>query len=131
MGGDEAVSAPVAGVGFRHGTDAAEIVALVRRALAEAGLGGPSALATAADRAALPAFAAAAAALGVPGRGIGPNDLAAVDVHVRTRSTRIEALRGIGSLAEAAALAAAGPGARLVLRRIASPGATCALAMAR
>ena len=45
-----------------------------------------------------------------------------------TRSARIEALRGVGSLAEAAALAAAGPQGRLVLPRIASAGATCALA---
>jgi cobalt-precorrin 5A hydrolase len=48
---------------------------------------------------------------------------------VPTRSHRIEALRQVGSVAEAAALAAAGPGAMLLLRRIASAGATCALAL--
>ena len=47
---------------------------------------------------------------------------------VPTRSARIEALRGVGSLCEAAALACAGPGSRLALTRIASGSVTCALA---
>jgi cobalt-precorrin 5A hydrolase len=38
------------------------------------------------------------------------------------------ARHGVGSLAEAAALAAAGPEAALILPRIAAPRATCALA---
>ncbi|WP_289016449.1 cobalamin biosynthesis protein [uncultured Methylobacterium sp.] len=54
--------------------------------------------------------------------------LAEADVRVVTRSARIETARGIGSVAEAAALAAGGPEARLALPRITSAGATCALA---
>ena len=124
---DQAVSL-VAGIGFRRGTPAAEIVALLRRALSEAASGRLGALATAADRADEPACRAAARAFGLVPVGVPPEALAAVDARVSTRSARIERLRGIGSLAEAAALAAAGDGARLILPRIASAGATCALA---
>ncbi|MGQ3348248.1 cobalamin biosynthesis protein [Bosea sp. (in: a-proteobacteria)] len=45
-----------------------------------------------------------------------------------TRSTRIASLYGVGSVAEAAALAAAGPGGTLVQPRIATARVTCALA---
>ncbi|SFK53129.1 cobalt-precorrin 5A hydrolase [Methylorubrum salsuginis] len=120
----------VAGVGFRAATTPEEIVALVRRALHEAGLAPDAltALATAADRAGAPNFLDVAAALDLAPVGIEPTALAAADAQVVTRSARIAASRGVGSVAEAAALAAAGPGARLVLPRIASAGATCALA---
>ena len=134
MGLDPDVSPPrvVAGVGFRAATRPEEIVALVHRALMEAGLGAGdlAALATAADRAGAPALHAAAASLGLPPIALDPAALRAVDARVVTRSSRITASRGIGSVAEAAALAGAGPQARLLLPRIASPGATCALAAA-
>ena len=120
----------VAGIGFRGCTQAAEIEALIRRALAEAGLSQSAlaGIATAADRAGAPALAAAAGGFGLAPAGIAADALAAADAEVVTRSARIEALRGVGSLAEAAALAACGPGARLVRALIASAGATCALA---
>jgi cobalt-precorrin 5A hydrolase len=122
----------VAGIGFRRGTGTEEILALVRRALGDAAPAGAAlaGLATAGDRAGDPAFTEAARALGVPGRGLGPDALAAADARCLTRSPRVEALRGVGSLAEAAALALAGPGGRLLGPRIASAGATCALARA-
>lgn len=47
---------------------------------------------------------------------------------VLTRSPRIEALMGVGSVAEAAALVGAGPGSLLLGPRIASARATCAIA---
>ncbi|MGV7031506.1 cobalamin biosynthesis protein [Methylobacterium symbioticum] len=120
----------VAGVGFRHGTHADEIEALIRRALAEAGLEASAlaGIATAADRAGAAALAEAAARFGLGPRGIAAEALAEADVRVVTRSARIETARGIGSVAEAAALAAGGPEARLALPRITSAGATCALA---
>lgn len=135
MGLDEALSpAPilVAGIGFRRATEAPEIVALIRRALAEAGAASNSlgTIATAADRAGDPAIREAAAAFGLQPLAIGPAALQAVDGAVATRSARIEAARGVGSVAEAAALAAAGQNGRLALPRIASVGATCALARA-
>lgn len=134
VGLDEAVTeAPplVAGIGFRRGTEPAEIVALLRRALAEAGTDAPrlAAIATAEDRAAEPALREAARAFALAPTPVSPEALAAADARVLTRSPRIERLRGVGSLAEAAALAIAGPDSRLALPRIASAGATCALAV--
>ncbi|WP_253393890.1 cobalamin biosynthesis protein [Methylorubrum extorquens] len=134
MGLDEAVTPPrvVAGIGFRQATTAAEIVALLNRALAEAGLasGQLTAIATAADRAGEPAIREAATVFGLAPIALDAAALTAVDARVVTRSRRIEASRGVGSVAEAAALACAGAAARLVLHRIASAGATCALAVA-
>lgn len=120
----------VAGIGFRRGTDAAEIAGLIGRALGRAGAvpGDLCAIATAADRAGEPAIRDAAATFGLSPLPIAPAALEACDGRVPTRSSRIERLRGVGSLAEAAALAAAGPDAHLALPRIASAGATCALA---
>ncbi|MET7243831.1 cobalamin biosynthesis protein [Methylobacterium sp. EM32] len=126
----EAPRALIAGIGFRHATTADEILALVTDALRQADMPGAqlAALATAADRAGDRAIVAAAESLGVPLAAIGVEALREAGRRVVTRSVRIEALRGVGSLAEAAALAAAGPDGRLVLPRIASAGATCALA---
>ncbi|WP_162501445.1 cobalamin biosynthesis protein, partial [Methylobacterium crusticola] len=120
----------VAGIGFRHATAAPEILALVGEALAQAALGAArlGALATAEDRAGDAAIRAAAEVLGVPLLGIPVEALREAGRRGVTRSARIETLRGVGSLAEAAALAAAGPAGRLILPRIASAGATCALA---
>ncbi|PIU07076.1 MAG: precorrin methylase [Methylobacterium sp. CG08_land_8_20_14_0_20_71_15] len=131
MGVEEAVSAVVvAGIGFRKGTGAQEIVALVREAQAQAGLDAArlGALATAEDRAGEAPVVTAAAALGLPLSAVPDAALREADARVPTRSPRMEATRGVGSLAEAAALATCGPGGRIVLPRIASAGATCALA---
>jgi cobalt-precorrin 5A hydrolase len=121
----------VVGLGFRHATPASEIIALVRRAFAESEL--PLArlarLATADDRAEEPALRAVAAHFGSPLVPVSPAELVAVDARVVTRSRRIEVTRQVGSVAEAAALAAAGDGATLLAPRIASAGATCALAL--
>lgn len=123
----------VAGIGFRRETGADEIVALVVQALDAIGASQDrlSALATAEDRAGDHGAIGAAAALGIPLLGIGEADMLAADDRVQTRSARIEASRGVGSVAEAAALAASGEEGRLVLPRIASSCATCALAMPR
>ncbi|NEU13037.1 cobalamin biosynthesis protein [Methylobacterium sp. BTF04] len=121
----------VAGLGFRHATPTDEIVGLIHQALAACGLdpGRLGRLATAADRAEEPAIRAVAAVFAVPLVAVPSDALIAVDDLVVTRSGRIAASRGIGSVAEAAALAVAGPQATLLLPRIASGGATCALAL--
>jgi cobalt-precorrin 5A hydrolase len=49
---------------------------------------------------------------------------------VTTQSPRVQALRGVGSVAEAAALAAAGPGARLLGPRAVSACGTATAALA-
>jgi len=129
MGLDEAAMI-VAGIGFRRGAEASEIAALIRRALSEAGIAPVrlAAIATAHDRAGDAALHEAASAFGLVPEGVAPEALLACDARVPTRSARIEALRGVGSLCEAAALACAGPDSRLVLDRIASGSVTCALA---
>ncbi|SEH63840.1 cobalt-precorrin 5A hydrolase [Methylobacterium sp. 275MFSha3.1] len=121
----------VAGIGFRRGTEAEEIAELIERALTLVGAARSSlaAVATADDRASDPAIRAATARFGLAPHSIAAAALEARDAEVVTRSARIERLRGVGSLAEAAALAGAGPRSRLALPRIASGGATCALAV--
>ena len=56
--------------------------------------------------------------------------LAAAQPGCVTRSAAAERVVGVGSVAEGSALAAAGPGGTLLLPRIASARATCALAEA-
>jgi len=55
-------------------------------------------------------------------------DLMSVQMRVATRSERVQALVGVPSVAEAAALAAGGASARLIAPRITVGPATCALA---
>lgn len=118
----------VAGFGFRAGATAASL----RSALAETGgiTGGASlaALATAADKADAPALRELAGELGLPLRAVPLAELAAQ--ATQTLSSRQPLRYGAGSVAEAAALAAAGPGARLIgARAISADGmATAAIA---
>lgn len=121
----------VAGIGCRKGASAAEISAAIADALARAGLG-----TQALDLVAAPeskggeqGVAAAAAALGVPLMLVAKADLEAAGARTQTRSERVLALIGVPSVAEAAALAAGGPAARLILPRITVGVATCALAV--
>lgn len=113
----------VAGFGFRSGASAQSLA----EAYARAG-GGAEALATARDKAETAAFRALAETLGLPVLGLSESALAAQPTL--TRSAAAQRARGTGSLAEAAALAAAGPGARLLGPRVISADrmATCAIA---
>ncbi|KAF0174389.1 MAG: hypothetical protein FD162_1212 [Rhodobacteraceae bacterium] len=114
----------VAGLGFRK--DAG--VASLRDALARAGGLHAQALATAADKAEALVIQSLAAELALPLRAIPSETLRSQ--QTLTQSPRVSALYGTGSLAEAAALAAAGPGARLLGPRVTSQDgkATAALA---
>lgn len=120
----------VAGVGCRKGTAAAEVEAAITAALARAGLkvDALDLIATSAAKGAEPGIIAAASAFGVPLVAVPPVDLEAAGAHTLTHSERVVALTGVPSLAEAAALAAAGPAARLMAPRTAVGPATCALA---
>ncbi len=130
------MSAPAliaAGIGLRPGTDEAALracldLALNRLALVPADLG---CLATVSARVAEPGLAALSARLGLPLVGLPDEALAGMDAGCATRSTRVVALYGVGSVAEASALAAAGPGAELILPRIALGRVTCAVARGR
>lgn len=73
--------------------------------------------------------AEAARLLALPLRFIDDSALAAAQDRTQTRSARVEAAVGVASVAEAAALVAAGPGSTLLLPRRSTPRATCALAI--
>jgi cobalt-precorrin 5A hydrolase len=85
-------------------------------------------IATSAAKGGEPGIVAAASTIGVPLALIPLGDLAAAGIRATTRSERVMALAGVPSVAEAAALAAGGPDARLIVARIAVGPATCALA---
>jgi len=120
----------VAGVGCRSGARAADIAAVIAAALGRAGLTAESlsAIATSVAKAADGAIAEAARVIGVPLIAVAQADLAAAAARTVTKSERVLAIAGVPSLAEAAALAAGGPAARLIAPRIAVGAATCALA---
>jgi cobalt-precorrin 5A hydrolase len=121
MGVGEAVT--VAGIGCRKGVSAAAVLAAV-----EAARGGRrlDALATVAAKRDEPALAEAARTLGLP---LLVGAVADGDPRLLSRSAASLAATGSASASEAAALAAAGPGARLVGRRLALGAVTCAIAV--
>ncbi|MEO6298079.1 MAG: cobalamin biosynthesis protein [Paracoccaceae bacterium] len=110
----------VAGFGFRKATP----VGSLRAALELAG-GNVAALATAEAKVAR--LAELAAELGVPVIGVAVVEMAAQGV---SGSDRVKALYGTGSVAEAAALAAAGQGSRLIVARMTSPDGMAVVAIA-
>lgn len=111
----------VAGIGFRATAPLASLRAVL--AQVEAAGGRVDALATLPDKAAQVQPLA-------DERGVPVLAVAVAGVDTPTRSPRVSALHGTGSVAEAAALVAAGPGARITVARIAAPDgmATCAIA---
>lgn len=121
----------VAGVGFRKGTAAADILAVVRDTCAAVGVdvNGIDALATADFKADEAGVIEAAQTLGVPLISCEREALDQVSDRVLTRSARVAAAVGVPSVAEAAALVAAGRNARLSGPRVAANNATCALAI--
>jgi cobalt-precorrin 5A hydrolase len=122
----------VAGLGLRPGTSEADILACLDEALAIAGLSGESTprLATLASRIGEPGLTAAVASRRAELVAVPDEALKGYEAACATRSTRIASLYGVGTVAEAAALAAAGPGGTLVQPRIATGRVTCALARA-
>jgi cobalt-precorrin 5A hydrolase len=125
MGGDQAMI--VAGLGCRRLCPAAEIVGLVDQAQSRAGCR--------VDLVAIPAFKAdepgpreAAGALGIGLVLVEEAALERAQPLCPTPSTAALASTGLASIAEACALAAAGRNGVLLLPKIASRRATCALA---
>jgi cobalt-precorrin 5A hydrolase len=115
----------VVGAGCSRGCPPAELAALVEAALD--GLDGRVvAVATIDRRAQEPCVVALAGARGVPLRAHPAAALA--DVPVPTPSAVVARHVGTASVAEAAALLAAGPGARIAVPKRRSPHATCAVA---
>jgi cobalt-precorrin 5A hydrolase len=119
----------VAGIGCRKGATPEEIGAALDTALERAGrpLARIELLATTA-RKREEAGIAAAAARGLRLVYVEPDALEIASARGATWSRRVLALAGVPSVAEAAALAAGGPKARLILPRIVVGPVTCALA---
>lgn len=115
-----------AGVGFRASCTAAELERLILTALEGRAAG---ILAAPVRKRGAPALEAASR-IGARLVLVGDPALAAVQPLCLTRSDAARRATGHGSIAEACALAASGPGARLLAPRIASASATCALAEA-
>jgi cobalt-precorrin 5A hydrolase len=115
----------VAGLGFRK---EATIEALREVLTAVGGARGLDALATATDKAEAAIIVALAHELGLTIKPVSAEVLARVETA--THSTRVETMFGTGSLAEAAALAAAGRRARLGSARSVSRDKTATAAIA-
>ncbi|MEP5731488.1 MAG: cobalamin biosynthesis protein [Sulfitobacter sp.] len=108
----------VMGIGFRAAADIASLQDAMQRALAAAQGQKIDAIVSEASKTREVVFREFAQLLGLPGLGVSQNDLALMITP--TQSNRILDQFGTGSLAEAAALVAAGPDARLVAARAVS-----------
>jgi len=120
------------GIGCRIGCPAEDIVALVRACLIGENRK-PIGLFTVTEKAGEAGLIEAAEMLGLSLTFLDPAQLAEAAPRALTRSARVEALYGLPSIAETAALAGAdlagaGLDARLLGPRIAQGGVTCALA---
>ena len=116
----------VAGFGFRQGATLASLESALELACGQVPSMEVAMFAAPEDKCGL--LAELAQRLGLPVLGIAPQALEAAETV--TRSAASLAVRCTGSVAEACALAATGPSARLLASRIVSPDrmATCAIA---
>ncbi len=117
------------GIGCRRGASQAAIAAMIEQALAEARSLGESvrlfSIAAKRDEAGL---IGAAQALDLPLEFLSVHALRAVEDKIATPSQRAQAAFGVASVSEAAALAGAGRGARLIAPRMVGDGVACAVA---
>ena len=121
----------VAGIGCRLGASAEMIDEALERAAAALGIDARhiTAIATERGKGREPGIVAAAARRGLPLRLVDASELRRVADKVLTRSERVRLAKDVPSIAEAAALAAAGAHAHLLGARIATAVATCAIAV--
>lgn len=121
-----AVHQKIAGIGYRAGASEASLEAALSAA---GGVDGITALASIEGKAEGAPMIALAARLGLPVISVSEAALAAQETL--TQSDRIRRMHGTGSVAEAAALSACGPGARLLAPRATSHDrmATAAIAV--
>jgi cobalt-precorrin 5A hydrolase len=121
----------VAGIGCKKGASREEITAVIASALVKAGLGHRDLgmIATPTTKRDEHGILAAANALGVQLMLVPEAALLAAGALAETHSERVLRVTGVPSVAEAAAIAAAGPSARLLAARIVVGPATCALAV--
>jgi cobalt-precorrin 5A hydrolase len=118
------------GVGCRGGVAGEAIAAIVRRALEETGAPeGERRMFTLAAKATEPGLIEAARVVGVTLTPLPIAALSAQAERILTPSVAARARFGAPNIAEAAALAGAGEGGRLLGPRLAADGATCAIAL--
>ncbi|QIO35005.1 cobalamin biosynthesis protein [Bradyrhizobium sp. 1(2017)] len=115
----------VAGFGFKQDVT---LAALREVLLAAGGPEGLAAIATVGDKADAQVLKQLALECGVPIKAVPADTLASIDTP--TQSKRVAERFGAGSVAEAAALAAAGPRARLIATRVVSQDRTATAAIA-
>ncbi len=120
------------GVGSERDVPAESLIPLVAEALAEAGasVDAVACVASLDLKAAEPAIHALAAHLGVPARFFARGELAARTDDLVTPSEDVRRAVGVAGVAEAAALAAAGPDSRLLVPKRRGERVTCAVARA-
>jgi cobalt-precorrin 5A hydrolase len=120
----------VAGIGCRRGAPSAAIEQSIDAALAECRLerSALNALATASEKGDELGLREAANRLSLPLVLVAPQDLALASERVLSFSKRVFFLKGVPSIAETAAIAAAGRDARLIAKRVSNREATCAIA---
>jgi cobalt-precorrin 5A hydrolase len=114
----------VAGLGFKRDVTLASL----REALVAAGAEGLAAVATVSDKSQTPVLRLLAREFNLPIKAIPAAALAGIETQ--TQSDLVQARFGVGSVAEAAALAAAGARARLVSCRTVSQDRTATAAIA-
>jgi len=124
-----AKAAVAIGIGCRKGCSSKVITGLVERAIAAASCAGASAcLVTHEAKKSEAGLAEAAKALGLPLVFLDGVALRHASLRAATCSPRVLALFGLPSIAETAALAAAGPASVLIVARMSEGGASCAIA---
>jgi cobalt-precorrin 5A hydrolase len=129
MAGEEAMI--VAGIGCKRGTSSEDVVGLILTVLANFGIARETldAIATEASKADEHGIADAARSLSVRLIRCSIAELDRVADKVVTRSSRVQALKGVPSISEGSALVAAGRNARLLGARVVSDKVTCAIAV--
>jgi cobalt-precorrin 5A hydrolase len=129
MAGEQAMI--VAGIGCKRGTMSEDIVSVILAALASFDIARDQldAIATETSKADERGIADAARSLSVRLVKCSLSELDQIADKVMTRSLRVQALKGVPSIAEASALVAAGRNARLLGARIATEKVTCAIAV--
>ena len=121
----------VAGIGFRLHAPASAIEAAIEQALEVSGLNRQAlgAIATAAEKIGEPGACAVAERWGLALVAVTAEEMQLVSAGSLTSSIRVQALKGVPSVAETTALAAAGRAARLLCARVTNSHAACAIAI--
>ncbi|MGI8568028.1 MAG: cobalamin biosynthesis protein [Methylocella sp.] len=116
------------GIGCKRDCSSEAILALVERAIAAASCAGMQArLFKHEAKNNEAALAGVAQALGLPLVFLDTQILRQASLRTATNSPRVMAMFGLPSIAEAAALAGAGPSSVLLVARISDGGASCAI----